>query len=141
MSIRDIQLPNLDEMNVSLQLAQYLLANHDDAVSSVMRCRKEVMAALQFGCKHLSELRGFTIECYGKDVYANVDILSEACQDMQMLVLLYNASHPDCDFGRMLVAQGDIQQAWELLDFYVDLLNTFKECLYTDEKNRRVVEE
>ena len=122
MSIRDIQLSDLGEMEVSIDLAKHLLLERKENVNYVMRCRLEILLALQYGCKQLAVNRGYTVECYGNDVYRNVDVLSDHCSDITPLVYFFNAAHPDCDFARIEIANNEFDKAYQLLDFYIELL-------------------
>lgn len=129
MSIRDVQLTNLNEMFISIDVAKYLAGTRRETLSNVMRCRLEIMMALQHGCKQLAEWRGYSVDCYGNDVYKNVDFLSGVCPDVKMLVNLYNATHPECDFARIQIANKDFAAAYELLDTYIEWLESFYQLL------------
>lgn len=119
MSIRDIQLSNVTELRVSLELAKHLFSLHVNDPSYVMRCRDEVLRAAGFGCDELAIRYGHTIECYERSTYWRIDFLSDRHPEVQALVLLYNAAHPDCDFARCEIERGDYEAAYRLLEVYI----------------------
>lgn len=129
MSIRDIQLTHLSEMDVSINVARFLASARKQNMSHIMRCRLEILMGIQYGCKQLSEWRGYSIDCYGNDVNKNIDFLSDHCPDMKMLTHFYNAAHPECDFARLLIVNKEFDSAYELLDNYIEWLTAFYEQL------------
>lgn len=103
-----------------LRIARFLIDDKERDVVSGFQCRRMLLEALDVICTKFAEYNGYSIEIHERTLYWKVDFLSDKTPQYKPLILLYNASHPDIDWGREMLNKGLIEKAFELLDAYYD---------------------
>lgn len=137
MSIRDIQLDGLVQMEIDIKVAGFLVKMHEFNVDYAMRCRAAILDAIDRGCDVLAESYNATVQCCDRTVYWKISFFSELMPNLDCLIYLFNAQHPDCSFARRQIEEQKWDEAYQLLEAYVNWVDNFHDFVEIARKSSK----
>ena len=118
--MHELKTDHVANVKCLIRMAKFLIDSEERDTASGFQCRRMLLEALDIMCTKFAEFNGYSVEIHERTLYWKVDFLSDKTPQYKPLVLLYNASHPDIDWGRVMLNNGLTYKAFELFDIYYD---------------------